>query len=169
MFRGVTPALHRSGLPCYLWGCLYMCVCILCVALLSWPILLSFCLGPFLSYLPTPSYLCSVSYREWILEVAFPVGVHRTLIPFSCTALKKKKIQPVLFVVCSVYLLCKWEKYSRACVSYLAFALLRGLPSPLTWRASWFSVPRGHSSGQCWSVGPNMASSLVPASCVAEI
>ena len=117
-------------------------VCVLCVALLSWPVLLSFCLGPFRSYLPTPSYLCSVSYREWILEVIFPIGVHRTLTPFSCTALKKKKTEPVLFVVYSVYLLCKWEKYSRARVGHLAFVLLRGSVSPLTWRASWFSVPQ---------------------------
>lgn len=168
MFYGVTSALRRSGLPCYVWGCFYMCVYYVLIFYLSWPVL-SLCLSPFLSYLPTPSYLCSVSYRELILEVTFPVEVRGTLIPFSCTALKKKKKEPVLFVVHSVYLLCKWEKYNRALVGHLIFVLLRGPLSPLTWRPSWFSVPWGHSSGQCRSVGPNTASSLVPASYVAEI
>ena len=160
----VGSLLPCADLDCHATsGGVSICVCILCVDLLSWPVL-SFCLSPFLSYLPTPSYLCSVSNRELILEVTFPVEVHGTLIHFSCTALKKKKKEPVLFVVHSVYLLRKWEKYNRALVSHLIFVLLCGPLSPLTWRPSWFSVPRGHSSRQCRSVGPNTASSVVPAS-----
>lgn len=161
MFCGVTSALRRSGLPCYVWGCFYMCVCILCVDLLSWPVL-SFCLSPFLFYLPTPqlSLFCLLQRINsgsnlscWSPWDTYPL--------FLYCFKKKKKKEPVLFVV---HLLRKWEKYNRALISHLIFVLLHGPLPSLTWRPSWFSVPRGHSSGHCRSVGPNTASSVVPAS-----
>ena len=114
---------------------LHVCVYIMCCSfiLTNSPLFLSRSF-PFLPPHPQLSLFCLLqrmnsgsSLSSWSPQDTYPLFLY---------CFKKKKIQPVLFVVCSVYLLCKWEKYSRACVSYLAFALLRGLPSPLTWRAS---------------------------------
>lgn len=93
--------LPCADLDCYApSGGVSVCVCVYYVfifILTSSPL----CLKSFPSYLPTLSYLCSCLLKRINSEVTFPVEVRRTLIPFSCTVVKKK-IAPVLFVVYSV-------------------------------------------------------------------
>ena len=66
---------------------LYMCVYY--VFLIFYLDQLSFCLSsslPFFNFYFT-NYIYSISYRELILEVTFPVEVHRAFLPFACAFL----------------------------------------------------------------------------------
>lgn len=98
---------------------LYMCVYY--VFLTFYLDQLSFCLSsslPFLNFYFT-NYIYSISYRELILEVTFPVEVHRAFLSFACAFFFFSR--NYLFVVYSVHLLWKVEKYNRAHVSPLIF------------------------------------------------